>query len=147
MPRVDHPRLRTIIECHNGSMLALSIFILCAFYVCCTNLTSTTYAVDIIMARTKSSTKKKSNAKPTPVTESPSAKTSKATPVPLSEEEINVLRSHLEEWNRNKGKARRRIKEAAIAEARFLAPKMEKKLLKLRPQVSLCTAGTSALQS
>ena len=72
------------------------------------------------------------------VAESPSAKKSKATPVPLSEEEINVLRSHLDEWNRNKGKARRRIRDAAIAEARFIAPKMDKKMLKLRRNVSVC---------
>lgn len=99
------------------------------------------------MPRTKSSSMKKSNAKLTPVAESPSAKKSKATAaVPLSEEEINVLRSHLDEWNRNKGKMRRRIKEAAIAEARFIAPKMDKKLLKLRTKVGVSGAGASALQ-
>ena len=70
--------------------------------------------------------------------ESPSAKKSKATAVPLSEEEINVLRSHLDEWNRNKGKARRRIRDAAIAEARVMAPKMDRKMLKLRRKVSFC---------
>lgn len=73
------------------------------------------------------------------VAQSPSAKKSKANPVPLSEEEVNVLRSHLDEWNRNKGKARRQIKEAAMAEARFIAPKMDKKLLKLRNNVSVCS--------
>ena len=78
-----------------------------------------------------------SNAKLTALPESPPAKKSKATPVPLSKEETDVLSSHLDEWNRNKGKARRQIKEAAIAEARLFAPKMDKKLLKLRPQVSL----------
>lgn len=75
------------------------------------------------------------------IAESPSAKKSKATPVPLTEKEIDVLHSHLEEWNRNKGKARKQIKEAAIAKARLIAPKMDKKLLKLRGNVSVCHAN------
>jgi hypothetical protein len=66
--------------------------------------------------------------------------------VPLSEEEINVLCSHLDEWNRNKGKMRQRIKEAAIAEARFIAPKVDKKLLKLQTKVSVSGTDASALQ-
>jgi hypothetical protein len=146
MPRVDHPRLQTLIEPHKAFMLALSIFILRTLHICWNSLPSATCPVNIIMPRTKSSSMKKSNAKPTPVAESPSAKKSKATAVPLSEEEINVLRSHLDEWNRNKGKMRRRIKEAAIAEARFIAPKMDKKLLKLRTKVSVSSADASALQ-
>jgi hypothetical protein len=125
-------------------MLALIIFILGAVHICCNNLTSTTYPVDLIMPQAKSSSKQMSNAKLTALPESPPAQKSKATPVPLSKEETDVLSSHLDEWNRNKGKARRQIKEAAIAEARLIAPKMEKKLLKLRPQVSLSGAGNSA---
>jgi len=118
LQRADHPRLPTLIK-HHAFILILFIFILSASFA------SLTSPVHIIMPRT--------------VNKSPSsAKKSKVTPVPLSEEEIDVLRSHLEEWNRNKGKARRRIKDAAIAEARFLAPKMDKKLLKLRPSVSVC---------
>jgi hypothetical protein len=118
-------------------MLALIIFLLGAVHICCNNLTSNTYPVDLIMPHAKSSSKKMSNAKLTALPESPPAKKSKATPVPLSKEETDVLSSHLDEWNRNKGKARRQIKDAAIAEARLFAPKMDKKLLKLRPQVSL----------
>ena len=107
-------------------ILALRIFILHTLHIPCNSFYSTISPVHLIMPCTKS------------LPESLSAKKSKATPVPLSEEEINVLRSHLDEWNRNKGKARRRIRDAAIAEARVMAPKMDRKMLKLRRKVSFC---------
>ena len=125
MPRADDTRLPTPIN-DRTFILACCIFIVCALYIPCNSIPSTISLGHLTMPRTKSPA------------ESPSAKKSKATPVPLSQEEINVLRSHLDEWNRNKGKARRRIRDAAIAEARVMAPKMDRKMLKLRRKVSFC---------
>jgi len=125
MAIADDTRLPTLIN-NRAFILGCRIFILLALHILCNSFPSTISPGHLIMPHTKS------------LAESPSGKKSKATPVPLSEEEINVLQSHLDEWNRNKGKARRRIRDAAIAEARVMAPKMDRKMLKLRRKVSFC---------
>ncbi|KAG1849571.1 hypothetical protein C8R48DRAFT_778501 [Suillus tomentosus] len=50
----------------------------------------------------------------------------------LTEEELLVLQSHLEEWKEATGKDRKTILKAVIKEAKMQAPKMDARLLKKR---------------
>lgn len=54
----------------------------------------------------------------------------------LTEEELLVLQSHLEEWKEATGKDRKTILRAVIKEAKMQAPKMDAWLLKKRKSVS-----------
>ncbi|KAG1837564.1 hypothetical protein DFJ58DRAFT_846406 [Suillus subalutaceus] len=50
----------------------------------------------------------------------------------LTEEELLVLQSHLEEWKEVTGKDRKAILSTVIKEAKMQAPKMDARLLKRR---------------
>ncbi|KAG1887947.1 uncharacterized protein F5891DRAFT_987955 [Suillus fuscotomentosus] len=54
----------------------------------------------------------------------------------LTEEELLVLQSHLEEWKEATGKDRKTILKAVIKEAKMQAPKMDARLLKKRKSFS-----------
>ncbi|KAG2148164.1 uncharacterized protein EDB93DRAFT_1250225 [Suillus bovinus] len=54
----------------------------------------------------------------------------------LTEEELLVLQSHLEEWKEATGKDRKTTLRAVIKEAKMQAPKMDAQLLKKRKSVS-----------
>lgn len=61
----------------------------------------------------------------------------------LNDRETTALLSHVKEWQKASGAERQEIFKAAAREAKVLAPKMDKELLKQRKYVSVKPFTTS----
>lgn len=66
---------------------------------------------------------------------------------PLSQEEVTILESYIEQWDSAEPSERKRVSKAAATEARTKAPVMSIRLLKDRKVVSLSSSSSSSPSS